>query len=240
MLPDLPQPERAPRRPLTPSRQRSDSPPPTSALTGFAPARWSVGNAFTFVPLRSLDAIRRCRVNERNGTRPSRSAAALRPLCSAARRSIAVTISTPACSHRALGVTEDPATGSAAAALAGSACAALALADGEHRFIIEQGYEMGRPSLIELQLTMRGGTLRLASIGGPAIVVTEGTIEVIMRSLLFVPADSGKKLDKAFASGADALIIDLEDSIAPESKAQARESAAASSRMRRQRRSALA
>lgn len=43
-----------------------------------------------------------------------------------------------------------------------------------------------------------------------------------MRSLLFVPADGGPKLDKAMASGADAVIIDLEDSIAPERKDQAR------------------
>jgi citrate lyase subunit beta / citryl-CoA lyase len=48
-----------------------------------------------------------------------------------------------------------------------------------------------------------------------------------MRSLLFAPADSGKKLDKALGSGADAVIIDLEDSIAPEGKAAARQSAAA-------------
>ena len=40
-----------------------------------------------------------------------------------------------------------------------------------------------------------------------------------MRSLLFVPADGGSKLDKAMASGADGVIIDLEDSIAPERKA---------------------
>ena len=46
-----------------------------------------------------------------------------------------------------------------------------------------------------------------------------------MRSLLFVPADGGSKLDKAMASGADAVIIDLEDSIAPERKAQARAAA---------------
>lgn len=43
-----------------------------------------------------------------------------------------------------------------------------------------------------------------------------------MRSLLFVPADGGSKLDKAFASGADAVIVDLEDSIAPERKEAAR------------------
>jgi citrate lyase subunit beta/citryl-CoA lyase len=48
-----------------------------------------------------------------------------------------------------------------------------------------------------------------------------------MRSLLFVPADGGSKLDKAFQSGADAVIVDLEDSIAHDRKAAARESAAA-------------
>jgi citrate lyase subunit beta/citryl-CoA lyase len=49
----------------------------------------------------------------------------------------------------------------------------------------------------------------------------------LMRSLLFCPADGGSKLDKAFASGADAVIVDLEDSIAPDRKAAARASAAA-------------
>jgi citrate lyase subunit beta / citryl-CoA lyase len=48
-----------------------------------------------------------------------------------------------------------------------------------------------------------------------------------MRSLLFVPADSAKKLDKAMTSGADALIVDLEDSIVLDGKARARDSAAA-------------
>src|SRR4029079_7329275 len=50
---------------------------------------------------------------------------------------------------------------------------------------------------------------------------------MMMRSLLFVPADGGSKLDKAFASGADAIILDLEDSIAHERKDAARASAAA-------------
>ena len=50
-----------------------------------------------------------------------------------------------------------------------------------------------------------------------------------MRSLLFVPADGGSKLDKAMASGADAVIIDLEDSITPERKDAARASAASNS-----------
>ena len=46
--------------------------------------------------------------------------------------------------------------------------------------------------------------------------------EMILRSLLFVPADSERKLEKAKASAADALILDLEDAVAPERRAHAR------------------
>lgn len=54
-----------------------------------------------------------------------------------------------------------------------------------------------------------------------------------MRSLLFVPGDSTKKLDKGLSSGADVLLIDLEDSVSaankPEARKQAREFLAANS-----------
>jgi citrate lyase subunit beta/citryl-CoA lyase len=43
-----------------------------------------------------------------------------------------------------------------------------------------------------------------------------------MRSFLFIPGDSPKKLDKGMGSGADALLLDLEDSISPQRKAEAR------------------
>ncbi len=48
-----------------------------------------------------------------------------------------------------------------------------------------------------------------------------------MRSLLFVPADSERKLEKAASSAADCLILDLEDSVLPQAKKRAREHAAA-------------
>lgn len=47
-----------------------------------------------------------------------------------------------------------------------------------------------------------------------------------LRSLLFVPADSERKLQRALESGADALILDLEDSVAAERKPNARAMAA--------------
>ena len=43
-----------------------------------------------------------------------------------------------------------------------------------------------------------------------------------MRSWLFVPGDSEKKLAKVASCGADVIIVDLEDAVAPQSKAIAR------------------
>jgi citrate lyase subunit beta/citryl-CoA lyase len=54
-----------------------------------------------------------------------------------------------------------------------------------------------------------------------------------LRSWLFVPGDSAQKAEKAAGSGADALILDLEDSVAPQRKAAAREIAARVLRARR-------
>ena len=48
-----------------------------------------------------------------------------------------------------------------------------------------------------------------------------------LRSLLFVPGDRPDRMEKALASGADALILDLEDSVTPERKAEARDAIAA-------------
>ena len=48
----------------------------------------------------------------------------------------------------------------------------------------------------------------------------------LMRSLLFVPGDSERKLEKAFGAGADVVIVDLEDSVAAANKVAARATAA--------------
>lgn len=76
----------------------------------------------------------------------------------------------------AMGIPEDPATGSAAAAFAGVLMQFEKLGDGMHEFVIEQGFEMGRPSLIGLQITIEGGALVAAEIGGEAVLVSEGSL----------------------------------------------------------------
>ncbi len=142
---------------------------------GFRPARWSAGNPFTFVPVAGLAAIARCRRRSRPGSMTRFPTAAR--TSSAARPPSRATPSMPGCSRPAFGVAEDPATGSAAAAFAGLIAARGGLADGDHAIAIEQGYEMGRPSLIRLEMAIAGGKLVSASIGGDAVIVTEGTIE---------------------------------------------------------------
>jgi trans-2,3-dihydro-3-hydroxyanthranilate isomerase len=76
------------------------------------------------------------------------------------------------------GIPEDPATGSAAAAFAGVAQEFETPEDGIHAITIEQGFEMGRPSLIHLTMEVAGGKLISGEIGGSAVIVSQGTIEV--------------------------------------------------------------
>jgi trans-2,3-dihydro-3-hydroxyanthranilate isomerase len=73
---------------------------------------------------------------------------------------------------------EDPATGSAAAAFAAVIQRFDDVKDGQRRLVIEQGYEMGRPSLISLEMMLSGGQIRQVRIGGRAVRVSSGTIEV--------------------------------------------------------------
>ena len=77
-----------------------------------------------------------------------------------------------------LGIPEDPATGAAAAAFAGVCMDYEKPGDGEHQIVIEQGFAMGRPSLITLGMRVEGGKLVSATIGGAAIIVSEGTIDL--------------------------------------------------------------
>lgn len=76
------------------------------------------------------------------------------------------------------GVNEDPATGAAAVGFAAAAYAFDEYPDGTHKRIVEQGYEMGRPSHIALTLVVKGGKLAVVRIGGHAVRVAEGRITV--------------------------------------------------------------
>ena len=77
-----------------------------------------------------------------------------------------------------MGITEDPATGSAAAALSGAINHFDRLTDGHHPVLIEQGVEMGRPSFIHLHMDIEGGAISNARIGGQAVRIATGTLDL--------------------------------------------------------------
>ena len=142
------------------------------------PSRHSAGVDYDFVPVRSLDAVARARPN----------GDAFRKVFGDSNHPAAYvyTRETAHAGHHfharmfapSFGMAEDPATGSAVAGLAGALMQFEPLGDGEHSFVIEQGYEMGRPSEISLQLIIRKGALASAEIGGDAVVVGEGDLHL--------------------------------------------------------------
>jgi trans-2,3-dihydro-3-hydroxyanthranilate isomerase len=77
-----------------------------------------------------------------------------------------------------MGIAEDPATGAAVAALSGAIHHFDALPDGHHPLLVEQGVEMGRPSLIHLHIDVKEGRISRARIGGQAVKVAEGVLDL--------------------------------------------------------------
>jgi len=78
-----------------------------------------------------------------------------------------------------IGVAEDPATGSAALALAVHAVAAgLLPADGTSSFEVLQGVELGRPSTLFVEVDAEGGRAVQARVTGSVVAVSSGTITV--------------------------------------------------------------
>ncbi|MGH6917433.1 MAG: PhzF family phenazine biosynthesis protein, partial [Geminicoccaceae bacterium] len=75
------------------------------------------------------------------------------------------------------GVEEDPATGSAAAALGGWLGSTSPMTDGTISCVIAQGLEIGRPSRLEVEVQKRAGAVVAVRVGGAAVLVSEGTIE---------------------------------------------------------------
>jgi trans-2,3-dihydro-3-hydroxyanthranilate isomerase len=152
----------------------------TKDLVGghFAPQSVSCGLPFLFVPVKDRDAVKRSRIRVEQWERtlgnawasmvfvfsrdPEREGSDIRA------RMYAPGISVP----------EDPATGSACAALGGYLGARDPRQDGTLRWVVEQGFEMGRPSIIEVEPDKQGGMITGVRVGGASVMMGEGTIRV--------------------------------------------------------------
>ena len=79
----------------------------------------------------------------------------------------------------ALGVEEDPATGSAATALAGYLGVRHQSINARLKWIVEQGFEMGRPSLLQVEADKENGEIKEIRVGGASVLVSEGWMEIM-------------------------------------------------------------
>ncbi|WP_375410926.1 PhzF family phenazine biosynthesis protein [uncultured Methylobacterium sp.] len=146
-----------------------------------APSRHSVGPAFTFVPLASIAALDRARLDPAGFAALGETSALGQPSAL-----YLYAVDPDGIGHRYqarmfaphLGVAEDPATGSAAAAFAGVMMQFEPLGDGTHEVAIRQGIAMGRPSEIGVQLVIASGALHTVEISGAAVLMSEGTLLV--------------------------------------------------------------
>lgn len=73
-----------------------------------------------------------------------------------------------------IGVPEDPATGSACVAFGGYLAKRDERIDGTLRWVIEQGFEMGRPSLLEVEVDKKAGAVTAVRVGGNSVLVSRG------------------------------------------------------------------
>jgi trans-2,3-dihydro-3-hydroxyanthranilate isomerase len=76
------------------------------------------------------------------------------------------------------GIAEDPATGAACAALGGYLAERATISDGTLRCVVEQGFEMKRPSLLHVETDLKGGRITAVRVGGHAVLVSHGSLKL--------------------------------------------------------------
>jgi len=142
------------------------------------PQTVSCGTPFLLVPLRSREAVARSRV------KLDLFEAALDDYVTSKVMVFAMEAEHPGHHVRArmyapsIGIAEDPATGSACSGLSGYLAARDPRRDGTLRWIVEQGFEMGRPSILELEADKQAGAITAVRVGGRTVMVQEGTFSI--------------------------------------------------------------
>ncbi|KPF70422.1 hypothetical protein IP84_01420 [beta proteobacterium AAP99] len=152
----------------------------TSLVPGAPCEIWSCGVPFTMVPLRDGSALSAAALDlvQWNALRISANVLAERPWMypmqiDAEKRRARVRMFCPG-----LGFPEDPATGSAAAALAGYLAAHIEQADGRYEWTVIQGVEINRASELHLCFTRADGQATQVQVGGHCVPVARGTLTI--------------------------------------------------------------
>jgi len=152
---------------------------PEDLLAGAdSPQAVSCGVPFLFVPLRNRDAVGRARL------RTDRWEAIVSGFWAQDVYVFARDPELPGSHMRSrmfaprMGITEDPATGGAAASFGGYLASREPERNGTLRWVIEQGFEMGRPSLLHLEVDKQDGEIIAVRVGGSSVLMSEGIMEI--------------------------------------------------------------
>jgi trans-2,3-dihydro-3-hydroxyanthranilate isomerase len=144
----------------------------------YAPQTLSCGMPFLFVPLRDRSALARIRFNL------AAWETTLANFWAPHVYAMVLDLENPGVQVRsrmfapALGISEDPATGSAATALGGYLGQRESLITGTKRWTVEQGVEMGRPSQLDVEIDKDDGRITSVRVGGGTVIVSSGEIFV--------------------------------------------------------------
>jgi len=144
--------------------------------TSERPQAVSCGLPFLIVPMASVAAVSRARVNVERWEETLANAWASMIWMYAADpeggdRHYRARMFAPG-----INVPEDPATGSAAVTFAGYLAARSRVRNGTLAWTIDQGVEMGRPSRLEIEADKVDGAIMALRVGGSAVLVSEGTM----------------------------------------------------------------
>lgn len=147
---------------------------------------WSVGLPFLFVPLRTLDALGRARVKVDVWEKSLRDSWApeiflfVEEERSASRNGVSEGdgVLRARMFSPALGIIEDPATGSACASLGGYLASRSSRRDGTLRYTVHQGVEMGRPSRLDVEVDAASGKVQAVRVGGASVLISSGELHV--------------------------------------------------------------
>ncbi|MCF6326111.1 MAG: PhzF family phenazine biosynthesis protein [Devosiaceae bacterium] len=143
----------------------------------FVPSCYSAGVEYVLVPVENGDALSSINLEKRKWSETyGADDVAVYAFCASENNS-----ETDFCARMfdlALPRIEDPATGSAAAALIGLIADTTNKQSMQSSYFVEQGVDMGRASLIEMQVRKENGILIHAGIGGKAVLVGEGVLDL--------------------------------------------------------------
>jgi trans-2,3-dihydro-3-hydroxyanthranilate isomerase len=142
-------------------------------VPGWQPATASCGLPFSVIPVRDSAALAAARLDlgRWEQTLASSEAPQVYLVTGLGSDRLTVRMFAPA-----LGIAEDPATGSAAAALGGYLVAGRSLPDGDYQWAIAQGAAVQRPSELTVRVTLLDGLVDRVRVGGCSVLMSEGVI----------------------------------------------------------------